>query len=188
MSNHTSYLIFWMLIFVILGIFWYIIDRRYGVSIYRFWFKLSRKNPLPEEVVRGFVYKRKTRHKALMATVLSSAQSIIMLVAAAKPNLLVELILWIVEIPMTLIGFALGPWAYQIWNRKEKVFDTIDDLESGKTSVTDLIRFSGERGASEEPAPLKPADTEKEKPVTPPTGKNKPEDPRDMIRRYTNRE
>ena len=104
MANITSYLIFWIVMFVILGAFWYVVDRRFGQGVYRFWYRLTHEKPLPENVRRGFVYNRRTRHKAFMATILSTIQSVLVLVNMENFNPLVELILWIVEVPVTLLG------------------------------------------------------------------------------------
>ena len=131
MSTLTSYIIFWMILFVLLGAFWYVIDRHYGVKWYRRWYRLTRPEPLAEDVVAGFVFNRRTRHKALMAAILSTVQTVVALIQIENLNLLVELILWIVEVPMTLIGFAVGPWAYRLWRRKDAVFDKIDEWEQG---------------------------------------------------------
>lgn len=185
MANITSYLVFWIVMFVILGAFWYVVDRRYGQRAYRAWYRLTHEKPLPEGVQRGFVFNRRTRHKALMATLLSTTQSVIAVASIAQPNLLVELILWIVEVPATLLGFAIGPWVYKIWARRGEVFDAIDDLESGEKSLMDLARGKKEKEPTSEPAP-EPS----EPPPAAPEKKGDGDDdidPREMIRRYTKR-
>lgn len=164
--------------FVILGAFWYVVDRKYGQRFYRFWYGLTHEKPLPETVQRGFVYNRKTRHKALMATLLSTAQSIVAVMSVAQPNLLVELILWIVEVPVTLLGFAIGPWVFSVWRRKDEVFDAIDDIESGEKGIGSVFSGSAKKVAKEEPKAS----------VAPPKGDDDDDiDPREMIRRYTKR-
>ena len=205
MANMTSYLVFWIVMFVILGAFWYVVDRRFGQGVYRFWYRLTHENPLPNDVRRGFVYNRKTRHKAFMAAVLSTAQSVVTVMNIEQVNLLVELILWIVEVPVTLLGFGIGPWVYKLWNRKDEVFDAIDDLESGEKSIIDLAK--GKKGKSEREAEKKTKREEleaeldaemqrireeKEKSASDEKDSSKKGgdddvDPRDMIRRYTKR-
>lgn len=187
MAEYTSYLAFWMVMFVLLGAFWYIVDRKYGVRWYRLWYRLTHEHPLPPEIVCGFVYNRRARHRSFMATLLSTLQTVVVIWSAENPNLLIELILWIVEIPLTMVGFAVGPLGFKVWGRKEELFDTIDDLEQGKTSFGDLMHKK-EDGA-EQAAEVK---AEKEKNVSsepPVKQKDDPpdEDPRDMLRRYTKR-
>jgi len=166
--------------FTILGAFWYVLDRRYGVGVYRKWYRLTHENPLPDNVSRGFVYNRKTRHKALMATILSTIQSVIAVASIEQPNLLVELILWIVEVPMTLLGFAIGPWVYRLWKRRDEMFDAIDDLESGDKGVGEMFKKKNSSKTSAED--LNPAKEEETKPRD-----DDDIDPREMIRRYTKR-
>lgn len=183
MSNLTSYIIFWMVLFVLLGTFWYIVDRRYGVKWYRFWYKLTNKDPLPDDVEVGFIFNRKSRHKAIMAGMLSTIQTVAALATIDQINLLVELILWIVEVPMTMIGFMLGPWTYKLWRGRDEVFEALDEInskdrigkplpseESTKTPPREVVE---EIKAEKEPEPKEDADED--------------DDPRDMMSRYTDR-
>ena len=140
MSEYTSYILFWMVLFIILGSFWYILDRLHGVRWYRRWYALTHRDPLPQDVVVGFIYNRRSRHKVVMATVLSTVQTFIALTSVESLNLLVELILWIVEIPMVMIGFAIGPMAFKLWKRKDEMLDAVDDFEQS--------HFSGDSGES----------------------------------------
>lgn len=180
MANLTSYLVFWIVMFVVLGAFWYVVDRQYGQRLYRFWYGLTHEHPLPGSVQRGFVFNRKTRHKALMATLLSTAQSIVAVMTVAQPNLLVELILWIVEVPVTLLGFAIGPWVFSLWRRKDEVFDAIDEIESGEKGIGSVFSHSSKEAPEKEKPPAA-HDSSKIK------DDDDDVDPRDMIRRYTKR-
>jgi hypothetical protein len=191
MAEYTSYLAFWMVMFVLLGAFWYIVDRKYGVRWYRLWYRLTHEHPLPPEIVCGFVYNRRARHRSFMATLLSTVQTVVVIWSAGNPNLLIELILWIVEIPLTMVGFAVGPLAFKIWGRKEELFDTIDDLEQGKTSLGDLIhKKDGEsESVASQPAAAAPEQPNEKAPGKPSRPKDDPpdDDPREMLRRYTKR-
>lgn len=180
MSNLTSYIVFWMVFFVLLGAFWYVIDRRYGVKSYRIWFNLTHKDPLSDDIEAGFIYNRKTRHKVMMATLVSTVQTAMALFSIESINLLVELILWIVEVPMTMVGFLIGPWAYKLWQGRGEVFDALDEINA-----------KGEAKAAEEKAveEVVEADPEPE-PADEPEVVEKPDDPddpRDMMRRYTDK-
>ena len=212
MSMMTSYIVFWMIIFILLGAFWYVADRRFGVKWYRIWHGLTREKPLPENVDVGFVYNRRSRHKLIMATFLSSVQTAVALISVESLNLLVELVLWIVEVPMTMIGFAIGPWAFKLWRNKNEMLDTLDDLEKSasaflKDEHADSEAETGSEGEGSEggdegskPAPTEPME-QIEQPSPPESGSDakpdsksegndddEPEDPRDMIRRYTSRD
>jgi hypothetical protein len=191
MSTLTSYIAFWMILFVLLGAFWYVIDRRYGVHWYRRWYRLTRPEPLPEGIVAGFVYNRRTRHKALMATVLSTLQTALALLQGENLNLLVELVLWLVEVPMTLLGFALGPWAYRLWQRKDVVFDKLDEWEGGsgmkEKEKGGREAIEAELEAMREARRAREAEAASPPPAEPKRDDPPPENPRDAIRRYTDR-
>ena len=178
MSTLTSYIVFWMVLFVLLGAFWYIIDRRFGVKWYRFWYKLTNKDPLPDDVEVGFIFNRKSRHKALMATGLSTIQTVAALYSIESINLLVELILWIVEVPMTMLGFMIGPWAYKLWRGRGDVFDALDEINA--------------KDKKGNPLPESEPDTATASPKTEDesgagSDSDEPEDPRDMMRKYTDK-
>ena len=181
MSNYTSYIIFWMVVFVMLGAFWYIVDRLHGVRWYRRWYKLTHRDPLPQNVVVGFVYNRRSRHKVVMAAVVSTVQTFVALTSLESLNLLVELILWIVEIPMVMVGFAIGPLVFKVWKRKDTMLDAIDDFEQSHFSGTDSSEAVKPAAASEKPkAPVEP---KPEAPVV----EDPAVDAKKSFDRYTNR-
>ena len=177
MSGLTSYITFWMVLFVLLGAFWYVIDRRFGVKWYRFWYKLTNKEPLPDEVEVGFIFNRKSRHKALMATMLSTVQTVAALYSIETINLLVELILWIVEVPMTMLGFIIGPWAYKLWKGRDDVFDALDEINAKDTRGKSLPEDETNTNIAAESVHEKENESDDDK----------PDDPRDMMRRYTDK-
>ena len=181
MSGLTSYIIFWMVLFVILGAFWYIIDRRFGVRWYRLWHKLTNKAPLPDDVEVGFIFNRKSRHKALMATGLSTLQTVAALYSIESINLLVELILWIVEVPMTMLGFLIGPWAFKLWKGRADMFEALDEINAKDTKGKPLPE---EAPASSKESPPATEVKVEEKKID---ESDDPEDPRDMMRKYTDK-
>ncbi|MGJ8654168.1 MAG: hypothetical protein ACSHX8_12920 [Opitutaceae bacterium] len=179
MSNYTSYIIFWMVMFIILGAFWYVLDRLHGVRWYRYWYGLTHRDPLPQNVVVGFVYNRRSRHKVVMATIVSTVQTFVALTSLESINLLVELVLWIVEIPMVMVGFAIGPLVFKVWKRKDKMLDAIDDFEQSHL------------GGREVDSSVKERDTAKDRVVEPPAqdegAVEEAADPKKLFDRYTKR-
>lgn len=167
-----------MVLFVLLGAFWYIMDRRFGVKWYRFWYKLTNKDPLPDDVEVGFIFNRKSRHKVIMATGLSTIQTVAALYSIETINLLVELILWIVEVPMTMLGFMIGPWAYKLWKGRHDVYDALDEINAKDTKGKPLPESS----------PVTPTVSPKtEEESSSEKDSDEPEDPRDMMRKYTDK-
>ena len=185
MSSLTSYITFWMIFFVLLGAFWYVIDRRFGVKWYRVWFNLTHKDPLPSDVEAGFIYNRKTRNKVMMATLLSTLQTVAALFSLETINLLVELILWIVEVPMTMVEFLIGPWAYRLWRGRNEMYDALDEInaKSEKTASADVVSEPKKEVVESE----EPAEKPEEKETTEPAKDDDSDDPRDMMRRYTDK-
>lgn len=180
MSNYTSYIIFWMVMFTMLGAFWYIVDRLHGVRWYRRWYALTHREPLPQDVTVGFVYNRRSRHKVVMATVVSTVQTFVALTSVESLNLLVELILWIVEIPMVMLGFAIGPLVFKVWKRKDTMLDAIDDFEQSHFG-------DKEAGQSEKPTKAKKAPVKAEPKPEKPTGDDGAPDAKEMFDRFTKR-
>ena len=114
-----------LVLYVVLGVAWYFLDSTYGVKIYRWLHDISHKKPMPTEVVRGFIYGQPTKRQASVAFIISTVQSIYM-VWGQNVNLLVELILWLLEVPAMLIGVSLGVPIYKLFQKRDKVFATVD--------------------------------------------------------------
>jgi hypothetical protein len=170
-----------MVMFTMLGAFWYIVDRLHGVRWYRRWYRLTHESPLPANVTVGFVYNRRSRHKVVMAAVVSTLQTFIALTSVESLNLLVELILWIVEIPMVMLGFAIGPLVFKVWKRKDTMLDAIDDFEQS--------HFGNEELQGSKPTAKKaPRADDAPKPETPaPSSADDKPDAKQLFDRYTKR-
>ncbi|MBI2109442.1 MAG: hypothetical protein HYT93_04720 [Parcubacteria group bacterium] len=123
--NVWNYALTCIVLYMILGVAWYFLDRTYGIHVYRWLYDICHKEPIPPEVVRGFMYNQKTHRKATIAFLISTAQSIYM-IWGHDINLLAEIILWLVEVPAMLIGLALGNPFYRLFQRREEVFEVID--------------------------------------------------------------
>ncbi len=128
MLSIPHYVMLWCILFTIIGAVWYNLDRRYGVKLYRWWYDLTHKDPLPEGEQRGFVYNRSTKARFTAAWVVSTVQSVAVILTTPV-NPLVELIMWLFEVPVTMLGFYLGPYLYRLWQRSDVVFDAMDRLE-----------------------------------------------------------
>lgn len=133
-----QYVIFWLIIYVLLGAIWYNADRLYFTGLYRWWYKITHKDPLPENVKKGFIYNQTTKNKIFWASVISTVQSLTM-IFNSDVNPLTELLLWFAEIWVTMIGFHLGRPIYRLWKKKEKAFETWDKIESGEIDVKGVV-------------------------------------------------
>ena len=135
----SLYVAFYITVYLLFGAIWYTIDRRYCLGIYRRWYKLTHKDPLPEGEERGFIYKQPAKTRLTWAAIISTFQSLMELIYGTHLNPLVELFMWFAEVPITMFGFYLGRYVYMWWMRKEAFFETIDRFESGETNVSEKI-------------------------------------------------
>ncbi len=135
----TPYVVFRIIVFLLLGAVWYNLDRAYCTRLYRWWYGMTHEHPLPPGTERGFIYGQATRARALAALLLSTLISVIAF-GTAHANSLAELLIWASGIPILVIGFFLGPNVYELWRRKEKVFDAVDKVERGDVDLSDELK------------------------------------------------
>ncbi len=139
MMAGSSFFLSWFLVLTIVGAGLYVFDRRQGVRLYRWWYDMTHEHPLPADVEGGFLYNRKAQSRFAFAVVLASAQSALALFYEAS-TLPQELLSLLIEVPCLMFGFYLGPTVYRLWQRREKVFDTVDQIESGKISIQNEVK------------------------------------------------
>lgn len=198
MLTVTQYVVFWSIVFIGFGATWYNFDRRFGVKWYRSWYNMTHKDKLTTEKAIGFIYNRSTHSKAASAALVATLQSILV-VMYMNVNLLASLIMWVVEIPLLMLGFYLGPFAYAMWQKKETLFKTVDKVESGEIDVSAKITDAAKRAVApiqEHLEAIKDAisgSSEEEKPVPEPPSADELRlrelentDPRALMTKFTN--
>lgn len=188
----TTLVIFRAIVFLVAGAVAYIVDRRFGPRFYRWWYGMTHEFPLPAGVTRGVVFNQAAKVRAGVAAVLAT---VISLVALRFPhhNALAELVLWLAGILLVFAGFLLGPAVRRLWARKDKVFDTVDQIESGKLDLEETLKAESGKvrgflrslfGRAKAPAP-KPAEPgrieERKPPVREVPGE---EEAREMVERF----
>jgi len=139
MPTLSNYVAVGTAVYVLLGVISYIIDRKLGRSIYRTWYNWTHKNPLPEGVEKGFIYNQYTKNQVAVAIFLSVTFSVIAVVTM-EVSWLVEFLVAFVESIAMMIGFKIGPWAYRVYEGKDKALDMIDKLERGEVNISDEIK------------------------------------------------
>src|SRR3989344_70668 len=117
-----------------LGIVWYLLDRAYGVYVYRWFYDFFHKEPMPAHVTRGVMFNQPTNRKVTVAFVISTVQSAYM-IWSTEVNLLVELIMWLLEVPALLIGFAAGTWVHRFLVKRSVIFDRLDEFGENVKAV-----------------------------------------------------
>lgn len=139
MVSVWNYVITCISLYLVWGICWYGLDRKWGVWVYRKWYNMTHKDPLPADVKKGFIYNQNTKQRVLWAWVFSTVQSIITLYEG-DVSLLTEFLMWNVEVPVTLIAFMIAPYFYRFWQKRDRVFETIDKLEHGDIRVNVSVK------------------------------------------------
>ena len=129
----------WALFFVALGATWYLLDRRFGAPLYRWWYNMTHEHPIESTEKKGFIYYRKAKAKLATAIALALVQSGIVL-AMTRKGMLMEFVSFFLEVPATMLGFYVGPWLSKLWIKKDAVLDKVDQLESGELSVVKEVK------------------------------------------------
>ncbi len=145
MITVQTYVFLSLFFYLFWGAAWYVMDRTFGVKLYRRYYDFTHKDPLPEEEVRGFIFNRSTRDKSFAAVICSTILSVLAILSM-EFNLLVEITLWIVEIPVIMAGFYLGHFfGFKLWSNRNKGFEMIDRLEKGDVHLGEQIAESARR-------------------------------------------
>src|SRR4051812_7036145 len=91
---------------IVLGIAIYLIDRKYGIKIYRFGYDFFHKNPMPEVEQYGFLYNQSTNRGVSVAVFLSTIYSLYMVWELGfSMNFIAEFIVWLLMPPALVGGF-----------------------------------------------------------------------------------
>lgn len=134
----------WVFVFVVVGAFWYVVDKRLGVLVYRWWYAMTHKDPLPDGPPQGFIFNQQAKARFSAALTLCVVQSSLAIFAAhVDPSR--EIISLFLEVPLLMLGFYFGPWLDRLWQSKDEILDTVDKLESGEISIKGEIEEASEK-------------------------------------------
>jgi hypothetical protein len=152
-----------------------LLDRKFGVKIYRFGYDFFHKNPMPSEVERGFLYNQSTNRGVTVAVFLSTVYSLYMVWELGfSMDFIAELIVWLL-MPLALVGgFWVGRWVYKLLLRRSVYLDNLDEfgekiehMQIGdigenmrRKGASFLSQFKPVNKASQGPQPTAPAQTE----------------------------
>lgn len=187
MITSTSFFFSWFVVLAFAGAGLYVWDRGTGVKVYRWFYDMTHKSPLAADVQRGFIFHRTSQSRFTLAVVIAVVQSGFALAFEAS-TVAQELLSVIIEAPCLMLGFAFGPVLYRLWVRRDDMFETVDQIESGELSLSEKVKEMSQKALSkvtdavipDEPAPPAPAAAAK-----PPEEEI---DPKKFMSRYLNRE
>jgi|SRR3989344_357369 len=133
-------IVFWSIIFFFVGAFWQIIDSILGVKVFRIWYNLTHKEPLMPEIRRGFITKRGSKANAFWAFI-GSLVLCLLFVFQGDAGSLTKMMLWLLGIPVIMIGFYFGgPGLKKMWKKRDIFFEKIDEFESGDAVAKNQFR------------------------------------------------
>ena len=172
----------------VLGIAIYLLDRKFGIHIYRFGYDFFHKNPMPTEVERGFLCNQSTNRGVGVALFLSTVYSLYMVWELGfAMDFIAEFFVWLGMPPALVGGFWSGRWVYKMLLRRSSMLDKLDTISESveNMGVAGITKNLKERGASFA-AQVMPA---RKEPTKPAASEPPPEEPKvdfkDMMRRYT---
>lgn len=181
----------------VLGIAVYLIDRKIGVHVYRFYYDVRHRKgaEMPKEVVRGFLYNQSTNRGVSVAAFLSTLYSLYMVWELGfHMNVFGEIFIWLLMPVALVLGFWSGGFVFRLLLKRSKYFDNIDRLkaQAEQVDVGELKKkafgaASDWTGGFSRFFPKgKPADASKFNGSASPTPKEEPppENPRDVLRRF----
>lgn len=131
MSNATATFLFHGLVYVIIAWVSYAIDRKVGKALYHKWYNLSHEQPLAPDVIRGFICGRAGKAKCTMAVVISLIVTIGMSALSKETSTIAWFFTWLIGIVATVLGFITAPLAANLWGKRIKVYEAVDNIEAG---------------------------------------------------------
>jgi hypothetical protein len=120
--------------FLLLGILLYWFDATAGRGIYRSWFALTHKDPLPEGSVRGFMVNRTVRPRITLLVILTVLCYAVWfsLNKVTVPDILIGLLGFV----CTLIGTYLAPLIIRTLPKSvNKTLDYVEQVEKGEVDL-----------------------------------------------------
>lgn len=142
----------WIIGYFLMGVILYTIDRTWLQGTYRSLYNLTHENPLDKP--KGFIFGQKVSRKVLIAGIISTVESFgFLLFTTFNSHLSVELFLWLIDIPVMVLGFAAGFSLFPLWSKRKKAYEFADRLDA-----TLEQRLSKPDSGSTPPPVAKPAD------------------------------
>ncbi len=135
MISDSLTFISWLLVVVFFGAVAFMLDSRVGTPLYRWWYGMTHREGLPVEIRRGFIVGQRAQERFIAAFVLATAHALFAtFVHSAEP--LAEILTWLAEIPVLMLGFYAGPKFEAVWQRKDDVLEAVNKVEAGELSLS----------------------------------------------------
>ena len=198
MMTLTEYVLFWSIMFCLIGVVSYLLDFRFGGGLRTSWYNMTHRDQLPDEEIRGLIYRQNFSTRLQSAVLIGVMGSLIVVYETRRPMAI--LFLWIIAIVSVFLGFKLGPIVERLWRGRQKAIHALERIETDGIDVKKgtqvavhyvQARVSDVLHHGHHPSPVITPDPVVEKPSSPPPEKSDEEpekvDPRDLIKKFINR-
>lgn len=140
MNWNTETVISWIIINVVLGVVWMVLDRKFGESIFRFGYNFSHRDPLPQGEV-GFLYGHEGFESRFRRICWIAVVQFLVFWWYSHETFMTYFLFFILSVPATYVGvYLLGQYA-------GSPFEVVDKYKRGEISlapyITSLKDFAG---------------------------------------------
>ncbi|MCB0755911.1 MAG: hypothetical protein H6602_03455 [Flavobacteriales bacterium] len=160
------------------GIVYYFFDYKKLTNSYRSWYKLTHKDPLPDDAVQGFVYAQPFSGKLYSAIFLAAVITTIIILTGSA-NILIQLLYGVFITVGLMVAFYAAPLIFRHAptnvSKLKKHLEKMDEFEAEMKSK----QIEGK------PKPVEPPKPEPE-PAKKPDADKKDDDWRKGIKDYLN--
>ena len=133
--SFTQSTILWCIVFAFIGAHTYVLDRKVGIKIHAKWRKWTSPLGEPKGAPdRGFIYNRSHRVRWFWAGIIASINCFLM-IGWRHEDPRIEIFQFFLITPSTWAGFMIGPIYFSFKKKREELFQTLDEVESGKIDV-----------------------------------------------------
>jgi uncharacterized membrane-anchored protein YhcB (DUF1043 family) len=131
-----------IILFLLLGVLIYYLDSSFGLRLYRSWYGMTHKEPLPESEVKGFLINQPMSSRISVALVITSIGAVISFLSPRFWDNTLQIVLTIMALAVGLVvGFMFAPAILKaVPGRVKKVVDYAEQVESGEADMEQDIK------------------------------------------------
>jgi hypothetical protein len=147
MDKMTYATYFWSVLgfLLVVGAILYVLDRFAGTAIKRFFWALThdKRTRMPDHLRTGFIFGQHIRTRAKVAAFIALGETALS-ITFGNVNPFLEIITSIIDIPVLLAGFYLGPILLRLLGVADAVLERVEDvelrIEKGETTLGSEVR------------------------------------------------
>lgn len=141
MMTYATY--FWsvLMFLLIVGAILFVLDHAMGVRFRQFIWRLThdKRAKVPDHLHHGFIYGRHIKSRAKVAAFVMLIETALTIMFTPGVNPFIELVTAIIDIPILLLGFYMGPALEEVLRLVGLTLDKVEEVEKrierGETSI-----------------------------------------------------